>query len=86
MESESYILLILVSAIAFLVFYYLIMRTPVTKTPMPTYCEACHTRVEYNHRRNGYFCPEHGQLIFLYRGIPKELISGWCDRLKEAED
>lgn len=75
---------VVVSAIVY-VYFINSKRTAVTKTLMPTYCEACNTRVEYNYKRNCYFCPKHGKLIFLNRGIPIELISGWYRRLEEAE-
>ncbi len=74
-------IVVVVSAIGYIVF----MKPSPTPTNMPTYCEACHTRVEYDYERNCYFCLEHGKLIFLHRGIPIELISGWYNRLEEAE-
>lgn len=43
----------------------------------PTYCEACHRKVEYDYESNGYYCPEHDLLIFLSRGIPRSLIATW---------
>lgn len=90
MTGEIYFFFIVSTIVLAVFILYLGFVRPVvgsgpTRTFMPIYCQACHTRVEYDYERNCYFCPEHGQLIFLIHGIPIELISDWYPRLKEAE-
>lgn len=81
MGSEFDLLIIASAIVAFFIAIYIYYKGPtINPKLMPTYCEACSTRVEYNYRRNGYFCPKHGKLIFLTRGIPIELIDSWYDR------
>lgn len=53
---------------------------------LPTYCTACHRKVEYAYESNGYFCPEHGRLVFLRQGIPQSLIDTWWDRIMSKID